>query len=290
MSEPAAYYRKLGELLVFHHVISSADELTPANLKEVITSFQEQKDLFADGIPGRDTLWALQAPWVATLPKQSFVECDADVVPGYEEGLRTTSLRADVADRYNDLRNEIRQLGGFVTSDGGKRPLSADVNQNRSPTSMHYTGLAFDLYTDSGFFHPERDPYVITRGEDTYWIVWCRVERGEEKQLKAVYWENSDSGVDLKKTVTGRFVNLTDTCNRYGFRPIGPRTPFTRATNRVYLSAEWWHFQCNEFLTPSISQFGIELLKINGYTPEHIAAKSSDVWQRRKVIFGQNWH
>jgi len=283
------YLPKLGELLVFHGIISSSDQLSFDNLKELVTTFQEQKNLFSDGIPGRDTLWALQSPWVAALPKQSIVECDADVVPGYEEGLRTTRLRADVAERYKRLRNEIRQLGGFMTSDNGLRDLTADVNQNRSPTSMHYTGLAFDLFTDSGFFRPENDPFVITRGEDTYWVVWCRAEQGQEIQLNAAYWKNSNSGVDLIKTVSGRFINFTEKCAHFGFHPIGPRTPFTRANNRVYLSAEWWHFQCIDLLTPGLSQFGIELQKIKIHTPDYIASKSSDVWQHRKVIYRKNW-
>ena len=288
-NESPEYLRKLGELLVFHEILGSPEELTSANLKDVVTTFQEKKNLFADGIPGRNTLWALQSPWVATLPKQSLIECDADVAPGYEEGLSKTTLRQDAAERFRSLRNEINQAGGLVTSDGGLRQLTADVNQNRSPTSMHYTGLAFDLYTSSGFFKPDRDPFVITRGENTFWIVWCRATNGQQKELNAVYWNNWNSGVDRIKTVSGRFVNFTETCLRHGFHPIGPRTPFTRTHDRDYLSAEWWHFQCNELLIPNLSQFGIELQKINGYTPSFISSRSADVWNNRRVIFRQNW-
>ena len=289
MSESTDYLQKLGELLVFHGVISSVDQLTSANLKELVTTFQEQQHLFADGTPGRDTLWALQSAWVSALPKKSLVDCDADVVPEYEAGLSTTTLREDVAERFKRLREEVHALGGFVTSDGGLRKLTADVNQNRSPTSMHYTGLAFDLFTDSGFFHPEKDPFVITRGQTTYWVVWCRAEHGQETQLNACYWKNSTSGVDLNKTVAGRFISFSEKCAAFGFHPIGPRTPFTRPNNRSYLSAEWWHFQCNDLLTPELSQFGIELQKIKNYSPDFIASKSSDVWNHRKVIYRNNW-
>jgi hypothetical protein len=287
-NESPEYLRKLGELLVFHEILDAPEELTSANLKEVVTTFQEKEGLFADGVPGRNTLWALQEPWLATLPKQLLIECDADVAPG-GEGLSKTKLRQDAADRFNNLRDEIHQAGGLVTSDGGLRELTADVNQNRSPTSMHYTGLAFDLYTSSGFFKPDQDPFVITRGENTFWIVWCRATNGEQKELNAVHWKNWNSGVDLVKAVSGRFVNFTEAAQRHGFQPIGPRTPFTRTHDRDYLSAEWWHFQCNELLIPNLSQFGIELQKIKGYTPNFIASKSADVWSNRRVIFRQNW-
>ena len=286
-NESPEYLRKLGELLVFHGVLASSDELTSDNLKEVVTTFQEKKNLFVDGVAGRDTLWALQSPWVATLPKQPLVECDAD---GFGEGFRKTTLRKDTAARFNLLRDEINQLGGIVTSDGGLRALTDGANQNRSPTSMHYTGLAFDLYTESGFFHPDEDPFVITRGEETFWVVWCRATMGQQKELQAVHWKNSDSGVDLVKTVSGKFVNFTEACGRHGFHPIHPRTPFTRPHNRVYLSSEWWHFQCNQLLTPNLSQFGIELQKIEGYTPHVIETKGPAVWSHRRVIYGENWH
>lgn len=289
MSDRTEYLRRLGGLLVFHQVIQAPEELREDNFKEVVTRFQEKAGLFTDGKPGMDTLWALQQPWVEQSPKHDFVECQADVVPGYEEGLPVTHLRADAAERYQRLRAEVLSLGGHVTSDGGRRPLNAEVNANRSPTSMHYTGLAFDLFTDSGFFKPERDPFVVTRGAETYWEVWCRAEGGEDKQLEAMYWKNSSSGVDLKKTISGKFINFTELCARYGFRPIGPRTPFTRATDRKYLSAEWWHFQCGELLTPNLSQFGIELLKINHYTPAHIRAQNENIWNNRKRIYQQNW-
>lgn len=288
-NESPEYLRKLGELLVFHDILTAPDELTSANLKEVVTAFQEQKNLFADGVPGRNTLWALQNPWVKTLPKHSLIECAADVAPGYEEGLSSTTLRQDAAERFKSIREEIHEAGGLVTSDGGLRELTAEVNSSRSATSMHYTGLAFDLYTSSGFFKPVQDPFVITRGEDTFWIVWCRATNGEQKELKAVYWKHWNSGVDLIKTVSGRFVNFTEICVRHGFHPIGPRPSFTRQHDREYLSAEWWHFQCNDLLIPNLSQFGIELQKINGYTPNFIESKSADVWDNRRVIYKHNW-
>ena len=288
-NESPEYLRRLGELLVFHEIIRAPEELTSANLKELVTTFQEKKDLFADGVPGRDTLWALQSPWVASLPKQRLVVCDADVAPAHPEGSSKTKLRADAAERYVSLRNEVRQAGGLVTSDGGLRELTANVNQNRSPTSMHYTGLAFDLHTESGFFKPDQDQFVITRGQQTFWNVWCRATNGQQKELNAVHWKNSSSGVDLVKTVSGQFIDFTETCLRHGFHPIGARTPFTRPHNRVYLSAEWWHFQCNDLLIPDLSQFGIELQKIENYTPHFIESKSAAVWSHRRVIYKQNW-
>jgi hypothetical protein len=154
---------------------------------------------------------------------------------------------------------------------------------------MHYTGLAFDLATTSGFFKPDSDPFVVTRGKDTYWEVWCRAPGGEQTELEAIYWEDWNSGTDLKKVVSGRFLNFSGLCRGHGFHPIGPRGSFVREADRKYLNAEWWHFQANDLLIPKLSQLGIEILGIEAYTPERIRTENDGLWTNRKSVFKLDW-
>ncbi len=58
------------------------------------------------------------------------------------------------------------------------------------------------------------------------------------------------------------------------------------------MSAEWWHFQCEEPLVPYVSQFGIELLSLGTvrtsrgevrYDEERLSALP--LWANRMRIF-----
>lgn len=282
------YMKRFGELLVFHRLLDNPEELTDGNFNDAVMEFQAKADILVDGIVGPETLWRLQEPWVLQAPKLIFVKCEADVVSGVD-GYETLLLRADASEHYRALRQEVTELGGVITTAGGKRPLSAGSNANRSSKSMHYTGLALDLATTSGFFKPDTDPFVVTRGKDTYWNVWCRGPGGEQMELEAIYWQNWNSGKDLTKKVAGTFLDFTAACRKHGFHPIGPRSSFTRETNRKYLSAEWWHFQANHLLIPELSQFGIELLMIDSYTTNHIREENEGLWANRKAIFKKDW-
>lgn len=288
MSNNSRYMKRLGELLVFHRIINSPEELKEENFDEKIMEFQEKEDIRIDADPGEDTLWHLQYPWVLQSEKLLFVRCEADQVPG-SGGYSSLLLREDAAENYRALRQDVLDHRGVITTAGGKRSLSTGANASRSATSMHYTGLAFDLAIDSGFFSPDNDTFVITRGEDGYWVVWCRASGGEETELKAVYWESWNSGVDLEKTIEGKYINFTEICAKHGFYPIRPRSGFTRSYDRKYLSAEWWHFQANDLLIPNLSQFGIELLRIEDYTPEFIKTSNEHIWSKKNAIFKVDW-
>lgn len=288
MSKDTRYMQRLGELLVFHEIIDRPEDLTEDNFYDTIMAFQEKADILIDGDPRWETLWYLQYPWALQFQKLPFVRCGADKINGIE-GFDHLMLRKDAAEKYNAVRQEVLDRGGVITTSGGKRSLSQTASAGRSSTSMHYPGLAFDLALVSGFFKPDIDPFVITRGENGYWVVWCRADRGDEEELNAVYWEGWTSGIDLEKTVQGKFINFTEICAKHGFYPIRPRKGFTRPENKKYISCEWWHFQANDLLVPELSQFGIELLKIEGYSPEHIRTTSEDVWSRRRVIYRINW-
>lgn len=288
MSDDTRYMEQMGELLVFHKIINLPEELTGDNFEALVMEFQEKVDILDDGKVGPETLWYLQYPWVMQAQKLLFVKCEADKVPG-SQGYDYYLLREDAAERYRAIRNEVVEQGGLITSAGGKRPLGEGAGTGRSATSMHYTGLAFDLATDSGFFRPDTDPFVVTRGDDGYWEIWCRASRGEDRELEAVYWTGWNGGIDKEKTVEGKFINFTGICGKHGFYPIRPRSSFTRSVNRKYISSEWWHFQANDLLIPKLSQFGIELLKIEDYTPEHIQVTNEHAWSRRRAIYQKTW-
>jgi len=288
MGRDLRYMSRMSELLIFHKIITHSGELTDDIFEDVVEAFQEKVDILVDGDPGPETLWRLQEPWTTQQHGLLFVRCAADIVPGVE-GFDQLLLREDAAERYRALKQDVNDLGGVVTTAGGKRPLNADVNTNRSAKSMHYSGLAFDLAVTSGFFKPETDPYVISRTDDGGWTVWCRASEGKERSVKAVWWSNWNSGKDLSKRVTDRFVNFTELCAAHGFAPIKPRKPFTRLENRKYLASEWWHFQAADLLIPNLSQFGIELLRIEDYTAESICSASENIWANRKAIFQKQW-
>lgn len=290
MKRRARYLKRLGELLVFHRILDRANELSEASLEETVMEFQAAADLYVDGIPGPETYWALQMPFALYEPKLDFVRCEAETAPGID-GYDRVYLRADAAERYQALHEEVVSLGAVLTSSGGKRALTQGASASRSSKSMHYAGLAFDLAIASGFFRPASDPFVVTQGEATAWTVWARADGGEEMELEAQVWKGRSwtGGDTATKTVKGRFINLTELCMRHGFHPIGPRLNFTRSEKRNYLGAEWWHFQANELLEPGLSQFGVELLRIEGYTPEFIRVSNEGVWSNRKVLFQKNW-
>jgi len=282
------YLKRLGELLVFHRIIKDPYDLTEVNISEKIVEFQEKVDIMLDGIPRWETLWQLQFPWAQQEPKMPFVKCDVDFVHG-TQGKDHIWLRHDGAERFNALRKEVVNYGGVVTANAGKRSLTEGTSSERSITSMHYVGLAFDLAMDTGFFNPKTDPYVITIGGNNYWEVWCRAPKGEERKLNVVYWDDWNSGIDQTTTVQGKFINLTKICARHGFYPIRPRLSFARKQNRKYTGCEWWHFQADDLLIPNLSQFGIELLRIEGYTPEHLRSANENLWARKQTIFQLDW-
>jgi len=282
------YLERMGELLAFHKIIGNPKDLTDKNMDEMILAFQEKVNIMLDGNPRWDTLWQLQYPWVLGAPKLPFVKCPADRAPG-SQGYDHLWLRQDAAERLNALRKEITDLGGLLTTSGGKRELAEGPSASRSATSMHYPGLAFDLAIDSGFFKPDTDPFVVTLGGNQFWEVWCRVQKGTDMKMNVVYWDGWQAGVDRTKTIMGKFVSFTKLAAKHGFYPIRPRLSFTRSHDRKYEGCEWWHFQANDLLIPYLSQFGIELLRIEGYTPESIQAANADLWLHRQYIFQIEW-
>ncbi|MCB1177001.1 MAG: hypothetical protein KDK36_05420 [Leptospiraceae bacterium] len=287
---------KLSECLIHHSIISKPEDLNNKNQSDLIKQFQTTKGLTADGVPGPDTLWALQEEVILSKDKLKLVEVPVDKFDGIW-GLEKGVFREDAATKFEALKNDVHEKGGKIGLSAGIRDIKIVAGRGQSPTSMHYPGLAFDLNIKAGFFNPDNDIYVMTKVPTPHksdanryrWNVFCKSELGEEMDLEAYYWENEKSGVDLTKKIIGKFIDFTALAGKHGFSPIRPHSCFRRETNRFYICCEWWHFQLNELLTPKFSQFGVEIMKIDGFTPEFLQQTNPRIWEARKSVYFKTW-
>lgn len=270
--------------------------------KKAVKSFQSNNGLKADGLVGNLTYTMLnnilsqkglelmgenaQDEQDLDEPEQKlkWVRCPADKFPG-RSGYKRTTLREDCAVAYNELYREVHELGGILTSAGGRRSLASGAGPARSKKSMHYTGLAFDMALPTAMHKPDVDPYVIESIGDRRWRVWMRAEQGENMKLDASYVRRKGKKTQLlQKEVEGKFVDFTALALKHGFHSIRGRRSFFKGGS--YGGAEWWHFQYEKALTRGVSKFGEELLKV--YSLDR--CKRFVYWEEAKdCVFGKNW-
>ncbi len=180
------------------------------------------------------------------------VKADKFTPMGEYGGYGSMKLREDAAKAYNELKAEVNSLGGIVTTSGGVRSLAnAKKSASRSQTSIHYTGLAFDLGMWTGMYDGRinakvkvdatKQPYVIERVGTRNWHVWCKTENPNVpvRKIKAYIFPHK------QVVVEGRFFSFTDLASKYGFTGIGERSKF----KSTYACAEWWHFN---YLVPLV--------------------------------------
>jgi len=167
-----------------------------------------------------------------------------------DHGYDSTSLRNDVADRFEALRDALEARGAILTSAGGLRSLGAEVTVGRANLSLHYLGLAHDLATRSGVSSPDdpdKNPYIVERiptdrsGKFT-WHVWARATGGEERTINALHDRSGDGGSIVQ--VTARVVSLTNLAREHGITGIGNRSCYPG----TYGCMEWWHLQCPDLI------------------------------------------
>ena len=269
--------------------------------EKAVKAFQTAENLTVDGLAGRGTIGALNKlleakghdlvgeddqseELVPPTEKLSWVKCPADKFPG-RAGYTRVTLRSDAAEAYNALYQEVQDLGGYLTSAGGRRGLASKAGAARSMKSMHYTGLAFDMALPTGMYKPEKDPYVIEDIGGRRWRVWMRCDEGDEMTIEGTYVTRSGGKTKLnKKEVTGTFVDFTALALKHGFHSIRARSSFFRGGS--YGGAEWWHFQYERGLTRGESTFGEELLKVYPLAK----CKRFVYWNQSKdCVFGKNW-
>jgi len=194
--------------------------------------------------------------------KMKIKKLPADLPSGYKkgrDGYLKTSLRTDAAEDYLKLYNEVRNLGGVITSAGGFIV--------KGETSMHSLGLAFDLSLATGMQNIQKDPYLIqvhpVKGKDR-WIVWCKTNNPKIPMvnINAVTCATINGQVRLTYTpVNVRAFNFTELAIKYGFTPISAHKGFCDG-KQPYTGSEWWHFQYFKPLVKNVSTFGEEALRI----------------------------
>ena len=283
-----------------------------------VAHFQKDHNLLADGIAGPITLKifnSLVKPEfqielevhevpnsVAPTTLIPWVTVGADVVSG-SGGYQTLTLRSDAAEAYRNLATDVHSLGGKITTAGGRRALSSGSSPARSKMSMHYTGLAFDLATDTGMLHPDRDPFLIERdGTTRYWKVWCRSSLDEatltakckelgiaggklKLNVYKVSWDSNKKMIVKQVPMQICVFSFTELAAKYGWGRIPGKVLFFSGNS--YDSAEWWHFQWTTKLLPHVSKFGEELLKVYSLAQ----AQKFLYWTEVKnAVFGEGWN
>ncbi|MCI4624349.1 MAG: peptidoglycan-binding protein [Candidatus Magnetoovum sp. WYHC-5] len=269
-----------------NYLSGSVDGVFGRLTESAVVAFQESEGLYSDGIIGAITFEALEkaireldgqlyAPGMSDLIKPTilpFVKVKADK---YDGGYDRCSLRADVAEAYNKVREKVVAAGGVLTSSGGLRNLNDGVNANRSAVSFHYLGKALDLYIYSGMVNAQNDPYVAVYLGDRRFNIYARAEAGQEMELNAATYKRREGGEQVK----GKFIDLTSIFKEYGFKPIRARSQFFNGGSE--LGAEWWHFQYEEGLIAGVSTFGNELLRV--YPKERLEGTAP--WSHKNAVF-----
>ncbi len=267
------------------------DGLFGEKTEDAVIQFQETEGIYADGIVGPQTMRVLeralqeqlleqQSPGAesldASVERLPFVRVPADK---YRDGYDRFFLRSDAAEAYKEVRKQVTEAGGVLTSSGARRLLTARVSPGRSATSFHYTGRALDLHVGSGMESPSRDPYVVTADGDRYWRVYVRAPGGEQREIDVYTYASRKRS----RSVEGHFVDLTDIFQQQGFMPIRAHKSFFRGG--TWLGAEWWHFQYEKGLEEGVSTFGQELLRV--YSQEGVTG--TPPWEYRNRVFKINW-
>ena len=272
--------------------------------ESAVEKFQETQGVYGDGVVGPVTAlkfdeavrvvspssalaWSSPArPSTPSAGRLAIVQVPADKMG--HRGYESMRMREDVAARYSALRAEALALGGGITTAGCLRQLSSGGSPSQSMTSLHYCGIAWDLSLDSGM-QSVSNRYVITDAGDRRWRVWMRVSAAAAAPttLSAVTCATVGGVTSLQTTkTTGHFVDFTAMAERHGFKPIRGRKSFF--TGGSYSGAEWWHFQCEGVLTPGVSTFGGELLKI--YDEDQIKKTYMGNWPTvRDNVWQESW-
>lgn len=188
------------------------------------------------------------------------------------DGFTSFKFRSDMSDSYQSLLDAVHANGGKLTSAGSLRALSAAVSTGRVPTSMHYTGIAFDMSIFAAGKCPDKDPYVLVPDASLgprRWRLWFRSDTGTGpnvvtgKKLDAVvfYQEKGATRANTVET-TGNFFDFTALALEHGWKGINCWKSSWKYLNNLntgkggsYYGLEFWHFQCESCISKG-TKFG----------------------------------
>jgi hypothetical protein len=251
-----------------------ADGIFGRNTERAVEIFQTDNDLYVDGIVGPISWSAVETCGTAS-PKGLLDPWTKVKVTKYKSGYASFTLRRSTADKLDLVIDKVYGAGGVLTSSGGRRSLSAAVGSNRSKTSLHYTGRAFDLYLWSGMIKPQEDPFVVTLDDKdrSLWRVYVACEDAPMKEVTA--WTYNREQISVRR----RLLDFTALLRKHEFSRIPARRSFFSGGSRG--AAEWWHFQDISGLVHGESKFGDELQKVWPTS----SLTESPVWKYRDYVW-----
>jgi hypothetical protein len=276
-NDACSYSRELWKTI--QSTVGAEDDGYPGPLTaQAVCDWQKDNNLTPDGKVGPNTLELIRSHSGTAAPESSVEYVGFKRVPAvpYEgHGYDNLSLRPDVADKWVQLLDEVQSKGGYLTTAGGRRRLSSSVSANRSATSLHYLGIAFDLATYSGMIDPDEDPFIVCKDPtaEGYWNVYVKVEDGPEMKLKAFTKKMREEEVE------GTFLDFTAMARDLGFRRIKSRSSFWSGSN--YMGSEWWHFQDESGLEVRETKFGEELKRVWSMSD----LEGTDPWKYRNRVW-----
>ena len=249
-----------------------------------VLQFQHRKKVLEDGIVGRVT-WELLGEAVEA-PSDGWKDVPKLLrtvrVPVLQHGHSYSyfTCREDVAGDLAAVHEELALQGGGLSSSGGLRNLNAKVKANRSAKSLHYIGLAVDLFVGGGMSDPKTDPYVVvpdTENGRQCWVVYAHAPHADILTVDG--WVHAkQKAVQVQRPL----VNLTELFAQHGYQRISARKTYSSSN---YGASEWWHFQHEAHLTPHETRFGDELLKL--YRLSQL--QKAPPWQSRDAVWQENW-
>lgn len=282
-----------GGLNALGYDAGTADGIFGKGTQHAVEDFQGDQGLRDDGVVGTGTAKkyndALKAKgllqWYVELPEDAaepaapsgrlkMVSTTNDKwidEKGKAQGLSRTTLRSDCTVAYRALMAEVHELGGILTTAGGKRPIKLrtgdpkkdKIGSAQSKKSLHYVCLAFDLALPTIGNRIEQ-PYVLQRDSTNSrkWIVWCQTESLDvpEVTFEATFIKGWKKTKMVTETVTIKAFNFTELAKKHGFERISGRRSFFRGGG--FTGSETWHFSWTKLLVPGVSTFGEELQRI----------------------------
>ena len=215
-----------------------------------------------------------------------FVQVPADGIGSGQDVLSYgyTQISSEFSERYKRVYLRANELGGWVTSGGGRRALSASRplgiglhNIGRAVDLAPYTGLFKDANTDPNMkYLVIRDEPGSKRSKFTIWAIvfpdkpGYNAAKAAEAEAAGII-QNRTWTVDRIRSLndestytwTGKAFNLTAIFEANGFSRISPINDYL--VDGKFRGVEWWHYEIHDGLVPNVTTIGDEVHKLYTY-------------------------